>query len=324
MEKALENRNKILEIIKVKGPVIPVQVSKDIGMNILMSSAHLAELTASNLVKISHVKVGGSPVYYLPGQESMLQKFTGSLNDKEKKAYDLLNNSKVLRDREQEPVIRVALRELRDFAKPLNVTYNDQSEIFWKWYLISDEEASNLIKPRLELPNKEVPQQEARKKEPRLEQNKESFEKPVQKTIAKQNIQQTIPEKQEKINENITEKAPAIQKEKIKKPKQDKEDEFLSQLSKFFEKSSIQVISSEVIRKNAEIDLIVEIPSVVGNLQYYCKAKNKKRVSDSDLSSAYVKGQLRKLPVLFISTGELSTKAESMLTKELNLAFKKI
>ena len=320
----MDKRNKILEIIKVKGPVLPVQVSKEIGMDILMSSAHLAELTASNLVKISHVKVGGSPVYYLPGQESMLQKFIGSLNDKEKKAYDLLNNSKVLRDREQEPVIRVALRVLRDFAKPLNVTYNNQSEIFWKWYLISDEEASSLIKPRLELLNKEVPQQEARKEEPRLEQKKESIEKPVQKTIAKQNIQQTIPEKQEKINENITEKAPAIQKEKIKKPKQDKEDEFLSQLSKFFEKSSIQVISSEVIRKNAEIDLIVEIPSVVGNLQYYCKAKNKKRVSDSDLSSAYVKGQLRKLPVLFISTGELSTKAESMLTKELNLAFKKI
>ena len=324
MEKALENRNKILEIIKAKGPVLPVQVSKEIGMDILMSSAHLAELTASNLVKISHVKVGGSPVYYLPGQESMLQKFIGSLNDKEKKAYDLLNNSKVLRDREQEPVIRVALRVLRDFAKPLNVTYNNQSEIFWKWYLISDEEASSLIKPRLELLNKEVPQQEARKEEPRLEQKKESIEKPVQKTIAKQNIQQTIPEKQEKINETIAEKAPAIQIEKIKKPKQDKEDEFLSQLGKFFEKSSIKIINSEVIRKNAEIDLIVEIPSVVGNLQYYCKAKNKKRVSDSDLSSAYVKGQLRKLPVLFISTGELSTKAESMLTKELNLTFKKI
>ena len=176
--------------------------------------------------------------------------------------------------------------------------------------------------------SKEAPQQEAKKEESKLEQKKESIEKPIQKTITKQNIQQTIPEKQEKIKETIAEKAiekiPAIQKEKIKKPKQDKEDEFLSQLIKFFEKSSIKIINSEVIRKNAEIDFIVEIPSVVGNLQYYCKAKNKKRVSDSDLSSAYVKGQLRKLPVLFISTGELSTKAESMLTKELNLAFKKI
>ena len=316
MEKVLENRDKILEIVKEKGPVLPVQVSKVIGMDILMSSAHLAELTASNLLKISHVKVGGSPLYYLPGQEPMLQKFTGSLNDKEKKAYDLLNNNKILRDLEQEPVIRVALRELKDFAKPLSVTYNNQTDIFWKWYLVSDEEASGIIKPKLELITKGIaPKQELKKEEIKPEQ-------PVQKTIQKPALQQ------EKIKEMIAEKSPekiqAIKKEKAKKPKQDREDEFLAHLSKFLEKNNIKMVNSEIIRKNADIDLVVEIPSVVGNLQYYCKAKNKKRISDSDLSSAYVKGQLRKLPVLFISTGELSDKAEALLSKELNLTFKKI
>ena len=316
MEKVLENRDKILEIVKEKGPVLPVQVSKVIGMDILMSSAHLAELTASNLLKISHVKVGGSPLYYLPGQEPMLQKFIGSLNEKEKKAYDLLSQSRILRDLEQAPVIRVALRELKDFAKPLSVTYNNQTDIFWKWYLVSDEEASGIIKPKLELITKGIaPKQELKKEEIKLEQ-------PVQKTIQKPALQQ------EKIKEMIAEKSPekiqAIKKEKAKKPKQDREDEFLAHLSKFLEKNNIKMVNSEIIRKNADIDLVVEIPSVVGNLQYYCKAKNKKRISDSDLSSAYVKGQLRKLPVLFISTGELSDKAEALLSKELNLTFKKI
>ena len=80
-----------------------------------------------------------------------------------------------------------------------------------------------------------------------------------------------------------------------------------------------------MVKRNSEIDFIVEIPSVVGNLQYYCKAKNKKRVSDSDLSTAYVKGQLKKLPVLVLSPGELSAKAQEMISKELNnLTFKKI
>ena len=316
MEKVLENRDKILEIVKAKGPVLPVQISKEIRMDILMSSAHLAELTASNLLKISHVKVGGSPLYYLPGQDSMLQKFTGSLNDKEKKAYDLLSQSRVLRDPEQEPVIRVALRELKDFAKPLSVTYNNQTEIFWKWYLVSDEEASGIIKPKLELITKGIaPKQELRKEEQRIEQ-------PIQKTVQKQALQQE--KTKETIPEKTAEKTQTIKKEKIKKTKQYKEDEFLASLSKFFEKNNIKIAASEIIRKNAEIDLVVEIPSVVGSLQYYCKAKNKKRISDSDLSSAYVKGQLRKLPVLFISTGELSDKAEELLSKELNLKFKKI
>ena len=82
---------------------------------------------------------------------------------------------------------------------------------------------------------------------------------------------------------------------------------------------------AEIIKKNSEMDFVLEIPSVVGSLQYYCKARNKKRIGDSDLSAAYVKGQFRKLPVLVLSPGELSTKAQEMLAKELNsVTFKKI
>ena len=162
MEKALELREKIVEIVKAKGPVLPVQVGKEVGMSILMASAHLAELTASKRVKISNVKVGGSPLYYFPGQEAMLQKFTASFNDKEKKAFDLLSQNKVLRDSEQEPVIRVVLRDLKDFALPLNVKYNNNQEIFWKWYLTTDQEAEKLIKTKLGI---ERPEEKIKKEE---------------------------------------------------------------------------------------------------------------------------------------------------------------
>ena len=74
-----------------------------------------------------------------------------------------------------------------------------------------------------------------------------------------------------------------------------------------------------------DLDLIVEVPSAVGSLTYYCKAKNKKRISDSDLSSAFVQGQLKKLPVLFLTKGELTKKAREMLSKEFkNIKIKKI
>ena len=93
----METRDKIIEIIRQRGPVLPGQISKEIGMDILMASAHLAELTASHKLKISRIKVGGSPLYFLAGQEEMLQKFTpNNMNDKEKKAYDLLSQNKML------------------------------------------------------------------------------------------------------------------------------------------------------------------------------------------------------------------------------------
>ena len=313
----METRERIVEIVKAKGPVLPVQVSKEIGMNILMSSAHLAELTASQRLKISSLKVGGSPVYYLAGQEAMLQKFTGNLNDKEKKAYDLLSQNKVLRDSEQEPVIRVALREIRDFALPLNVKYNSSSEIFWKWYLLTDDEASKLIKSKLNIAEEPEKKKEEKPAEKKIEVLQKQRETPAEKQ-AKEKVEKS----QKQLKETITEKPQ--EKARLRKPKQ-KEDEFLKDINKFFERNKINIISSEVIKKNSEIDFVIEIPSVVGNLQYYCKAKNKKRISDSDLSNAYVKGQFKKLPVLVLSNGDLSTKAHEMISKELNnLAFKKI
>ena len=298
----METREKIVELVKQKGPVLPVQISKEIGSNILMASAHLAELTASKRLKISTIKVGGSPLYYLEGQEEMLQKYIGSMNDKEKKAYDSLQQNKILRDIEQEPVIRVALREIKDFAIPLNVNYNNSKEIFWKWYLINNEEAEQLIISKLDI------------------------QKPIEKKIEQEVIQKR--EIQEKIEEKPIQAAQKQLKEKkeIKKYKpREKEDDFLNGITKFFEKNKINIISSEVIKKNSEIDFIVELPSVVGNLQYYCKARNKKKISDSDLSNAYVKGQFKKLPVIVISPGDLSSKAQEILAKELNnITFKKI
>jgi|SRR3989338_4760232 len=298
----MDNRDKILEFVRAKGPVLPVQISKEIGSNILMASAHLAELTATNKLKISTIKVGSSPLYYLPGQEAMLQRYTSNLNDKEKKAFDLLSQSKILRDSEQEPVIRVALREIKDFAVQLNVNYNNNKEVFWKWHLISDQEAETLIKSKLEIAEKPIEE----KKEMRDDDVKlkpiETKPEPVQKQL-----------KEEKL------------KEARKYGPRDKEDIFLSSITKFFEKNKISIISSDVIKKNSEIDLIVEIPSVVGNLQYYCKARNKKIVSDSDLSNAYVKGQIKKLPILFLSSGELSKKASELLNSELKgLSFKRV
>ena len=296
MEKALETRERIVEIVKQKGPVLPVHISKEIGSDILMASAHLAELTASKRLKISTIKVGGSPLYYLQGQEEMLQKFIGSMNDKEKKAFDLLSQSKILRDAEQEPVVRVALREIKDFAIPLNVTHNNNKEMFWKWYLANNEEAEGLIKQKLQI-----------------------LEKPIERKVE----QETIKRQEEKPIQ-LTQKQTKEKTTKKYKPK-DKEDNFLKDIMRFFEKNRINVISSEIIKRDSEIDFLVELPSVVGNLQYYCKARNKKKISDSDLSNAYVKGQFKKLPVIVLSPGELSSKAQEILAKELNnITFKKI
>ena len=54
----------------------------------------------------------------------------------------------------------------------------------------------------------------------------------------------------------------------------------------------------------------------MGVLPFYCKAKNKKTINDGDLSSVFIQSQSRKLPVLLLTTGDLTKKAKELLEKE--------
>jgi len=295
MDAAIEQKNintkqKILELIKIKGPIIPAQISKEINSDILMSSAHLSELSSEGRVKVSNVKIGGTPLYYLPGQEPQLQNFSDNLHEKERKAYEILKEKKILRDNKLEPVIRVALREIKDFAVPLQVTYQNNKEIFWKWYLLNKEETESLIKPMLT------------KKEEPIETKKIEPKKEIK------------PQTKEQIKKEIKERP----------LRADTTSSFLQELKSYFNRNKINIKNEQIIRKNSEIDFILEIPSTIGSLEFYCKAKNKKRINDSDLSSAYVQGQLKKLPVLFLTKGDLTKKAKEILNAEFKLKIKKI
>lgn len=291
-QKSANIKQKILGLIKIKGPIIPAQIYKEINSDILMSSAHLSELSSEGKVKVSNIKIGGTPLYYLHGQEPQLQNFSDNLHEKERKAYEILKEKKILRDSKLEPVIRVALREIKDFAVPLQVTYQNNKEIFWKWYLLSKGEAESLIKPMLT--KKEEPKPiETKKPEPKKEIKPEPKE-PIKKEIKERPL------------------------------RADTTSSFLQELKSYFNRNKINIKNEQIIRKNSEIDFILEIPSTIGSLEFYCKAKNKKRVNDSDLSSAYVQGQLKKLPVLFLTKGDLTKKAKEILNTEFKLEIKKI
>ena len=296
----MDNQQNILGFIQRTGPVIPAQIAKHLGTNILMASAMLSELTSNKKVNISRVKVGNSPLYYLTGQESSLQNFSDNLNGKEKEAYELLRKERVLRDNELPPAIRVAMASIRDYAKPLVVKTPEGEERFWKWYLIENNEAGDLIRPLFNVPKK-----------PDIE--KESKEE----TKSSQETKKEEPKEEKQVE--------FIQKKETEKPAPSKDDSFYSKLKQFFDRNGIEILKSEVLRKNSDFDLILSIPSAVGKLNYYCKAKNKKRANDGDLASAYVQGEIKKLPVLFLTTGDITKKAKEMLNQEFkNISVKKI
>jgi len=317
----------ILRFIRAKGPILPVQLAKELKKDMMIAGAMLSDLVKSKKILISNTKVGGSPVYYMKEQAFKLQDLHKHLSEKDRRAYDVLKQRRVLRDITLTPLLRVALRNIKDFAKPVEVTVGNRKEIFWRWYMTNPGDAETIIKSHFkqEEKPKEEPKEEV-KPEPKAETlPKEKPEPP--KVVNKQPEpiqQQPAPEKpQEKEQEQFIKQAEE-QKKLAKKPEPEG-DTLHDKTKKYFNNKHIIIRNIDVIRKKSEIDYVIEVPSTVGNITYYCKVKSKKRVNDSDLASAFVKGQLKKLPVLFLTAGELTKKAKEMLGNEFeNLKVKKI
>src|SRR4030042_4845042 len=100
----MDIRQKVIDFIRVKGPSLPVHITKEINQNILMSSAILSEMVSKGDLKISNIKLGGSPLYYIKGQEYKLQNYIDRLNPKDRKTLELLREKKVLRDVKLQPI----------------------------------------------------------------------------------------------------------------------------------------------------------------------------------------------------------------------------
>lgn len=129
-------KEKILFILRKRGPSLPVHVARETGLSMLFASAFLSELFSEKKIKISNMKVGSSPVYFLLGQESMLENFSQHLKSREKDAFILLKEKKFLKDEEQDPAIRVALRAIKDFA----IAFKKNEEIFWRYLTVPETE----------------------------------------------------------------------------------------------------------------------------------------------------------------------------------------
>jgi len=281
----MPEKQQILNLVKAKSPIIPNQIKKELGGDTYLISAYLSELAQDGLVKISHTKIGSSPTYYASGQEFKLQDLKKYLNPKDQNTFDILRQKKILRDKTQEMLIRVGLRNIKDFAKPIEVKVQDGKEIFWRWYLTPIDEAEKLIKEHFS--DKKEP---ARKTEPKLAQREKKIE--PKKEAQNRETQTRIQEK----------RAPS--------------SDFMKEIYDYFDEKKIEMINEEIIRKNSDIEFEIAVPSAVGKVRYFCKAKSKKKCNDGDLSSAYLKGQMKKLPVIFITTGDITKKAREKLNDE--------
>ena len=130
------DKDKIVSLLRSKGPLVPNDIKKVLGGDTTILGAILSELANRGIVKISNLKKGSSPFYYLEGQEEQLEKFTEYLNPKDQQTQQLLKEKGILRDHSLELFHRVSIRQIKDFAKSFTMQTHQGEVVFWRYYLV--------------------------------------------------------------------------------------------------------------------------------------------------------------------------------------------
>ena len=292
IQNPLELKEKIISFMKIRGPNLPVYIAKEIGLNTLFASAFLSELASEKRIKISKMKVGSSPLYFIPGQENMLENFSHHLKSKEKDAFLLLKGKKFLKDIEQDPAIRVALREIRDFAIP----FKKSDLIYWRF----------LTGPETEF------QISAKKIEEGI------ITEPVKKI--EEITPLTIPLIKEKPLDIFEKKKEQKHKEKKKSFKNQPKKSFKKQEESFFNK-----IKETLNKKSIEITDIIGISSaeiilkVKEEKEYILFALNKRKINEKDIIKAYKKSKEYNLGHKIFFLGDIPKRIDEFIISAKNL-----
>lgn len=307
-----ETHNKIILALKNNGPSLPIHIAKKVGMSSLFVSAFLSELIAEKKVKISSLKVGGSHLYFLEGQEEQLEKFYTFLHPKEAETFLLLKEKRILKDSEQEPAIRVALRNIRDFA----VGFRKNDEIYWKYLPVPESEIIEFFATKLPPQVIKPSVEELSKKETIIEEKpKKTLKKPKEKI---EKIKEKPDLKSRPIEIKPEEKLPFINPLAIKQEtpikKENEKSEFVLEVIETIEKHNFKVIE-ELDSKAREYHCILQMPTPLGPMNFLTEAKDKKKLAETDLEKLLIKAQSIPLPALMICPGELNKKAKEYAEK---------
>jgi len=293
-----EVKEQIKRTIESRGPSLPVHISKAISMSSLFASAFLSELASEGIIKISHMKVGGSPLYFLPGQEQKLENFFNFLSPKEREAVTLLKDKRILEDEKQHPAIRVALRSLKDFA----FAFKKGEKLFWRYFLASEDDAKNLQVDKAEIKKEEILAEE-KKEEQRVEEKKEEPQE-NQKTLPVQIEESKTEQKTEIIIPQLIPIQSSPRKPKAKKSKED----FLNEMKRLFIQKGI------VLEKVESFDNKQVFAKVrMNNTILLAVAYNKKKIDHKDLIKAYKKSTALGMGYCIFSKGELNKKAKETI-----------
>ena len=308
---AAQIRGRIISFIRDNGPSLPVQISKETGLSILFASAFLSELYGEKIISISNLRVGSSPLYFLPGQEPQLERFSPYIKGKEKEAYLLLKDKKILRDSELQPAIRVALREIKDFAVP----FEKNNEILWRYFL-EEEQEINIVEEKIETEKKPEEKEEIKTETEISEDGTEILRaKNISVGAGGRELASEISNGEISKKEKLQKKIKTETKTKKTTKTDKKDDNFFNKIKDFLSKKEIEIVDIKEFKNN---EALLKVKK--NDREQLLFAFNKKKITEKEILGAHKKAAEENMPYSILSLGETTKKLGDLISAIKNLS----
>jgi len=332
--------DKVLEIVQKSQGVLPVEVASKLGVDSFLANAYLSQLAETGKIVRSNTRIGGTNLYFIPGQEKLAESKISSILEQAKKTAKMYapegaankTNPEIEQKRqafaerlreieEKEPkkgkkVIPNAVPEPGHKVMPITIKHVSQEVVGTDpgravgGQLMPKLKPEPIIEPKVKEPEPEEPIKEIVKPavQEKLETKEPITAEPEFEEVAYNELEiKTGIDEQPK--DGIRE---VIEKTFLKKPEKPMEpgplvDAALAMLVD----AGADIIFRELKKKGKEADITFDLPTKIGNIRMLAIVRDKKSITEADLSMAYTEGVNKKTPVVFITNGKMTKTAQS-------------
>ena len=270
-------KQKILDLIKQLGPMLPVEISSKIGVDSFMAKAFLMELVEEGKISQSKEKLAESPMYYLLGQERQVVMKMENIKQQHSKTARTYAPTSVSEDPEVQ-----AKREA--FAIRLaEIQAKEQQR-----------KTMPAIQPR---PLAKIANRPVYKPRPLPPPTHIPVSKPI-----------TPPP-------TMPSNLPDFQSEPEPEYKPEAERTFIDKAMDWLKMEGYEIVE-EINAKKTEMELLVKVYTDFGKVNFYMKIKQKKTITEADLMAVYAGAMEQKCPAVLITNGKLSKSADNFLEEK--------
>ena len=270
-------KQKILDLIKQLGPMLPVEISSKIGVDSFMAKAFLMELVEEGKISQSKEKLAESPMYYLLGQERQVVMKMENIKQQHSKTARTYAPTYVSEDPEVQ-----AKREA--FAIRLaEIQAKEQQR-----------KTMPAIQPR---PLAKIANRPVYKQRPLPPPTHIPVSKPI-----------TPPP-------TMPSNLPDFQSEPEPEYKPEAERTFIDKAMDWLKMEGYEIVE-EISAKKTEMELLVKVYTDFGKVNFYAKIKQKKIITEADLMAVYAGAMEQKCPAVLLTNGKLAKSAENFLNEK--------